>query len=83
MKTLTIINTITLSLIVALIFYREIISRIEINIRRTTWEKKSYGIELIWWKYPRKLRMSNSGKIHGFNWRDPNKISDDISKKKS
>jgi hypothetical protein len=80
METLIIINTIFLGLIVIYIAWKEFFSKITIKINRTFWEKKPYGITIIKWDYPIKESESNSGKGFPINWRNPDKIKDDIKK---
>ena len=76
-----IINSTLLFIIFFYWFYRVVISRLEISIERTFWEKKPYGLSIMLWDYPRCHEWSNYGKsIFGFNWRNPEKIPDDIKK---
>lgn len=57
---------------------------ITISIRKTFWEKKPYGIDITKWDYRRgncEAYCGNSGKvIFLFNWRNPEKMADDIKK---
>ena len=59
---------------------------ITITIEKTFWEKKPYGINITKWIYHRngwKAYYGNSGKvIFHFRWRSPDKISDEMSKRR-
>ena len=46
------------------------VNRLSVNVLRTFWFKRAYGIEAVWWKNP-KTWHSNSGKIFfTFCWTD-------------
>lgn len=59
---------------------------ITIDIKKTFWEKKPYEISITKWVYHRNnweayCGNGNSGKvIFHFRWRNPDKMSDELSK---
>jgi len=79
------ISSIATWLLIIHLFIKPFISRFEVRIARTTWEKKPYGIYVMFWNYPHnKFHYTNSAKgIFHFNWRNPRKLSDDVKKCKS
>lgn len=77
------INTVLIIIVFFYVIIKPLIERITFEINRTFWEKKPYGFHFTLWDYPVKEDGSNSGtSFFGFNWRDPDKIHDDIKKSK-
>lgn len=83
MKTIVIINTISIWLIIIFMIIKPYLQKFTIQINRTFWEKKPYGFHITKWKYKRDI-IPNSGRgIFHFNWRNPDNISDDMGKARS
>lgn len=72
------INFIFTTSIILYLSYQKVFHRIKVSVNRTFWEKKPFGIT-VWWY--------NSSHTYGqgktFNWKDEDKIKDDINNKKS
>jgi hypothetical protein len=82
MKTLIIINTVLVWLIIIFMIIKPYLKRFTIEIDRTFWEKKPYGFHLTKWRYKKGV-LPNSGKVFfNFHWRNPDNITDDIKKAK-
>lgn len=76
MKTLIIINTVLVWLVIIFLVIKPYLQRFTIEIDRTFWEKKPYGFHITKWDY-KKGTLPNNGKgVFHFNWKNPNNITD-------
>ena len=80
MKTLIIINTVLVWLIIIFMIIKPYLQRFTIEIDRTFWEKKPYGFHITKWQYKRDICPNNGKGVFHFNWRNPDNIPDDIKK---
>ena len=80
MKTLIIINTVLVWLIIIFMIIKPYLQRFTIEIDRTFWEKKPYGFHITKWQYKRGVFPNNGKGVLHFNWRNPDNILDDIKK---
>ena len=82
MQVLTIINSIAIA-VIAVYLLRRFISRLELRIERTFWEKKPHGVQVMTWERPRwRQAGSNSGSGQTFNWINPDRLGDSIEGKR-
>lgn len=86
MDNLSIINSAIIVVYFTYKFINLIRNYITITIDKTFWEKKPYGIYFTKWDYHIngwKACRGNSGKvIFRFQWRDPENLSDEMSKRR-
>lgn len=80
MKTWFIINTVTVWLVVIYLIIKPQLDRLEIQVERTFWEKKPYGITLMRWRYKKGSGANYGEGLFTLCWRNLDKMSDDIKK---
>ena len=82
MKTLIIINTLSIWVIIIFMVIKPYLQRFTISINRTFWEKKPYGFYITKWKYKRGISPNSGSSVFWLNWRNYEKMTDDIKKRK-
>jgi hypothetical protein len=80
MKGPVIMNTVLVWLILIFMIIKPYLQKFTIEINRTLWEKKPYGFHITKWEYKKGTSPNNGARLFNFNWRNPDKISDDIKK---
>lgn len=78
-----IINAIITWAVIIFLVIKPLLARLEVEVRRTTWERKPYGITIYLWNAPKGYQRQNGRGVFGFNWRNPENIPDDINNKPS
>jgi hypothetical protein len=75
-EVLTILNTVGIFVLILRHYWK----RLSFEVDRTFWRKKAYGFHLTLWDRKKGVIPNSGTSFFAFNWRDPEKINDNINR---